>query len=202
MRKLAVLLVMAVLLAGCVGHTAPDPNPDPSPNSNPEPGDQGTIPAPAFSLQDLGGNTWSLAELKGNVVILYFWTAGCPNCIRSLPDLSALQEELPEDVCSCLTARFKEGRGSDGSLPQPRCAHEYRHLWSLRRYVPTTVFIAEGRLMRYWTYPNRILQISKSPLGLFCSISSWGNKCTGRRWLMKDKNPKFCGVFSKTGACL
>ncbi|MGI6364656.1 MAG: TlpA family protein disulfide reductase [Bacillota bacterium] len=168
MRKLAVLLVMAVLLAGCVGHTAPDPNPDPSPNSNPEPGDQGTIPAPAFSLQDLGGNTWSLAELKGNVVILYFWTAGCPNCIRSLPDLSALQEELPEDVRLLLL------NGGDSKKKVEEVMEAYPNLTVLMnataifgvygvRYVPTTVFIdAEGRLDRGYIgpIPNQgILQI-------------------------------------------
>jgi peroxiredoxin len=30
-------------------------------------------PAPAFSLPDLGGKTWSLAEAKGKVVLLFFW---------------------------------------------------------------------------------------------------------------------------------
>jgi cytochrome oxidase Cu insertion factor (SCO1/SenC/PrrC family) len=30
-------------------------------------------PAPAFSLPDLAGRTWSLAELRGKVVLLFFW---------------------------------------------------------------------------------------------------------------------------------
>ena len=30
-------------------------------------------PAPAFSLPDVDGRTWSLAELKGKVVLLFFW---------------------------------------------------------------------------------------------------------------------------------
>ena len=30
-------------------------------------------PAPAFSLPDLTGNTRSLAELRGKVVLLFFW---------------------------------------------------------------------------------------------------------------------------------
>jgi cytochrome oxidase Cu insertion factor (SCO1/SenC/PrrC family) len=30
-------------------------------------------PAPAFSLPDLGGRTWSLADLRGKVVLLFFW---------------------------------------------------------------------------------------------------------------------------------
>ena len=30
-------------------------------------------PAPAFSLPDLAGRTWNLADLQGKVVLLYFW---------------------------------------------------------------------------------------------------------------------------------
>jgi cytochrome oxidase Cu insertion factor (SCO1/SenC/PrrC family) len=30
-------------------------------------------PAPAFSLPDLTGRTWTLGELKGKVVLLFFW---------------------------------------------------------------------------------------------------------------------------------
>jgi cytochrome oxidase Cu insertion factor (SCO1/SenC/PrrC family) len=30
-------------------------------------------PAPAFSLPDLAGRTWTLDELRGKVVLLFFW---------------------------------------------------------------------------------------------------------------------------------
>jgi hypothetical protein len=30
-------------------------------------------PAPAFSLPDLAGQTWKLEELRGKVVLLFFW---------------------------------------------------------------------------------------------------------------------------------
>lgn len=30
-------------------------------------------PAPAFSLPDVAGRTWNLAELRGKVVLLFFW---------------------------------------------------------------------------------------------------------------------------------
>ena len=31
-------------------------------------------PAPAFSLPDLAGHTRNLADLRGKVVVLFFWT--------------------------------------------------------------------------------------------------------------------------------
>lgn len=30
-------------------------------------------PAPAFSLPDLAGHTWRLADFRGKVVLLFFW---------------------------------------------------------------------------------------------------------------------------------
>ena len=32
-------------------------------------------PAPVFSLSDLSGKTWSLAEARGKVVLLFFWAS-------------------------------------------------------------------------------------------------------------------------------
>jgi cytochrome oxidase Cu insertion factor (SCO1/SenC/PrrC family) len=32
-------------------------------------------PAPAFSLPDLSGKPWTLAEARGKVVLLFFWAS-------------------------------------------------------------------------------------------------------------------------------
>ena len=31
-------------------------------------------PAPAFNLPDLAGRTWNLADLRGKIVLIFFWT--------------------------------------------------------------------------------------------------------------------------------
>jgi len=47
-------------------------------------------PAPVFSLQRLGGGRVSLASLRGQVVLLSFWTASCPPCHLEAPHLQRL----------------------------------------------------------------------------------------------------------------
>jgi cytochrome c biogenesis protein CcmG/thiol:disulfide interchange protein DsbE len=50
-------------------------------------------PAPDFTLDLLDGSRLSLADLRGQVVVLNFWTTWCPPCADELPDLEALWSE-------------------------------------------------------------------------------------------------------------
>ncbi len=43
-------------------------------------------PAPAFSLRDLNGKLWTLADYRGKVLILNFWATWCPPCLTEIPD--------------------------------------------------------------------------------------------------------------------
>jgi peroxiredoxin len=46
--------------------------------------------AKTFSATSLGGQTFDLAELKGKVVVLTFWSTRCPICRDEIPKLNQL----------------------------------------------------------------------------------------------------------------
>jgi len=46
-------------------------------------------PAPAIQLTDIAGSTVSLADHKGDVILLNTWATWCPPCRREMPDLEA-----------------------------------------------------------------------------------------------------------------
>ncbi|WP_316845464.1 TlpA disulfide reductase family protein [Pedobacter psychrodurus] len=43
------------------------------------------LPSPGFTLKDLDGNTVSLKDLKGKVIVLDFWSTWCVPCKKSFP---------------------------------------------------------------------------------------------------------------------
>ena len=52
--------------------------------------------APDFQLKDLGDQKLSLAQFRGRIVVLDFWTTWCPPCRMSIPELVKLQKEFDD----------------------------------------------------------------------------------------------------------
>ena len=46
-------------------------------------------PAPALLVQELNGQTFDLAALRGKVVVINFWATWCPPCRQEMPTLDA-----------------------------------------------------------------------------------------------------------------
>lgn len=59
---------------------------------------QGNI-APDFSIQLLDGTTVKLSEItkSGKAVLLHFWATWCPPCIRELPSMNKLSQNIKNE---------------------------------------------------------------------------------------------------------
>ncbi len=57
----------------------------------------------------------SLANLKGKIILLDFWTYGCVNCIHIIPDLKKLEEKYADQlvVIGVHSAKFENEKNTD-----------------------------------------------------------------------------------------
>src|SRR6266436_3308137 len=90
----------AVVTAALLGVLARGPGPvaDAAPLNQ---GKAGPIAAPELE----GGTAWlntagpiRLADLKGRIVLIDFWTLCCINCIHVQPDLAKLEAKYPNEL--------------------------------------------------------------------------------------------------------
>jgi peroxiredoxin len=50
--------------------------------------------APALVVQELDGETFDLAAMRGRVVAVNFWATWCPPCRKEMPDMQALYQRF------------------------------------------------------------------------------------------------------------
>lgn len=53
-------------------------------------------PAPSFTLESRSGETVSLADLEGDVVMINFWATWCGPCREEMPHLEALHQRYKD----------------------------------------------------------------------------------------------------------
>ena len=67
--------------------------------------------APAFTLADLDGRALSLASLRGQTVLIYFWATWCPYCQKELPaTVQELARRYRDRQLVVLAVNIEEGR--------------------------------------------------------------------------------------------
>ncbi|TVQ56397.1 MAG: TlpA family protein disulfide reductase [Phycisphaerales bacterium] len=88
-------------------------------------------PAPDFSFQTLDGETISLEDLRGSVVVLDFWATWCGPCIQAMPMVDALAkwaEENDQPVKVYAVNIWESERDFD------RRKEQIKNFWSQRDY--------------------------------------------------------------------
>ena len=56
-----------------------------------------TIVASNFKLQNMDEENIELSDFRGKVVLLNFWATWCPPCIREMPSMERLQQQVDKD---------------------------------------------------------------------------------------------------------
>lgn len=54
--------------------------------------------APSFKARTLDNEEINLADLKGKVVLLDFWSLSCAACFKELPELNEIVKKYPQEV--------------------------------------------------------------------------------------------------------
>jgi thiol-disulfide isomerase/thioredoxin len=71
------------------------------------------LPAPAISFVDLAGNTVSLSEFMGKIVLVNLWATWCEPCLREMPSLERVQSRLGDKIA---VVAISEDRGGSKTV--------------------------------------------------------------------------------------
>jgi thiol-disulfide isomerase/thioredoxin len=63
---------------------------------------------PRLELTDLAGKPWSLAALRGHVVLMNFWASWCEPCRAEMPSLERLAQRHAGDGLVVVAINYKE----------------------------------------------------------------------------------------------
>lgn len=129
-------------------------------------------PAPDFTLQSDDGQTITLSDLRGQVVVLNFWATWCPPCRAEMPALEEVYQARREDGLVVLAVDQAESQSQVSAFreelaltfpllldPGYVVSDEYRI-----RLLPSTFFIDRAGVIRGVVYGgpmNRALIESK-----------------------------------------
>lgn len=76
-------------------------------------------PAPEYTALSLGGEPVPLSSFRGDVVLLNIWATWCAPCVREMPALQRLHEQLGADGLSVVAVSVDAMPGSLGPFGQP-----------------------------------------------------------------------------------
>ena len=117
--------------------------------------------APDFDLLTLTGDRVKLSDLRGRVVLIEFWSLGCPACVQSMPELRRVAGKLKDRPFTLLAVHLRSRPGHRRALAafadeeslqfpillDPGIAGETYKV----RLMPTTVLVdPQGKIRKVW----------------------------------------------------
>jgi len=127
-KTLALVIFLSIIVMSVIIYSASQYNQSPVTNRK---------EAPNFTLTDINGNTFSLSDFRGKIVILDFFYVECPYCDDEIVELEKIYAKyggdkleiisisIPEDSAEKLR-EFKKGPNSYSNL-------EYEMTWIIAR---------------------------------------------------------------------
>jgi len=105
---MAMALLSILVISGCAtpsGSEVEEQTPDITKltEANPEVGPEIGNLAPDFTLRTIDGQSITLSDFRGKMVMLVFWVKECKECIRELPHIQAIFNEKISDSFIVLT---------------------------------------------------------------------------------------------------
>jgi len=139
--------------------------------------------APAFTLMNTDGAEITLADHRGQVVLINFWATWCPPCRQEMPGIQAMYEAHQGDLAVLaidndeplpLVVEFQNEFDLTFDIlldPGARVQSQY-----MIRSYPTSLFVDENGIIRF----IHIGLMTESQLGNYLSQLGLGEKTAAR----------------------
>jgi peroxiredoxin len=126
--------------------------------------------APDFTLKDLNGNSVSLHQFRGHVVILDFWASWCPPCRASMPTLDGFAAKYHDKGLVLVGVSLDRSASDASSFLKQNNYHRLIALWEsvsasqgvAKTYevsaIPHTFVIDRDGVIRFVDHPMHLTE--------------------------------------------
>ena len=126
--------------------------------------------APDFTLKDLDGNSVSLHQFRGHVVILDFWASWCSPCRASMPTLDGFAAEYHDKGLVLIGVSLDRSASDASSFLKENDYHRLIALWKsasasqavAKTYgisgIPHTFVLDTDGIIRFVNHPMRLTE--------------------------------------------
>lgn len=144
MKKLLILLLACLLIAGCAAGIE-----TPAAEETSAPVTEGYA-GPVFTAETVSGETLDDGYIRGNkLTMLNFWATWCPPCVAEMPELSRLHTDYADKGFGIIGMMVEEdAEGAKALIAESGIAYPlmlypeaYSEMVAGMQYVPTTIFL-------------------------------------------------------------